>query len=36
MVTVRQPPGPAREEQSRAAKEPACLGLARFHLHQLT
>jgi hypothetical protein len=33
---VRQPPGPARESSHVLPRSSACLGLARFHLHQLT
>jgi hypothetical protein len=33
---VRQLPGPARESSHVLPRCSACLGLARFHLHQLT
>jgi hypothetical protein len=35
-ISVRQPPGPARESSHVLPRSSACLGLARFHLDQLT
>jgi hypothetical protein len=36
MRCVRQPPGPARESSHVLPRSSACLGLACFHLDQLT
>jgi hypothetical protein len=36
IVGVRQPLGPARESSHVLPMSSACLGLARFHLHQLS